>query len=142
MENALAAVTAAQSARKQQAEAVSVTLAQMKSHLLMREEQRCVPGSDVCPEDRHGISKFRREHVGKVVSPRGVRMEQARDAERDRLRERGAGREKERETALQTQARKIAEQEKLLGELTAANAQLRQGLEAAHTLIHRQRSVE
>lgn len=137
MANALAAVTAAQSARKQQAEAVSVTLAQMKSHLLMREEQRCVPA-----EDRHGISKFRREHVGKVVSPRGVRMEQARDAERDRLRERGAGREKERETALQTQARKIAEQEKLLGELTAANAQLRQGLEAAHTLIHRQRSVE
>lgn len=137
MENALAAVTAAQSARKQQAEAVSVTLAQMKSRLLMREEQRSVPS-----DDRHGISKFRREHIGKVVSPRGVRMEQARDAERERHRERVGWRDRETESALQTQAQKIAEQEKLLRELTVANAQLRQGLEAAHTLIHRQRSVE
>ena len=44
-----------------------------------------------------------------------------------------------RESALQAQAQKIEEQGELLQELTVANAQLRQGLEAAHTLIHKQR---
>lgn len=116
MENALAAITAAQSARMEQSEAVSVTLTQMKSRLRMRTEQR-----GHSEQDRHGISKFRREHARKVVSPRGVAMDRARD------------------TALHAQEQKIQEQDKLLHELTTANAQLRQGLEAAHTLIHKQR---
>ena len=120
MEHALAAITAAQSARTEQSEAVSVTLAQMKARLRMRTEQR--GHSERGHSETHGISKFRREHVGKVVSPRGIVMEQAREA------------------ALHAHEQKIKEQDKLLRELTVVNAQLRQGLEAAHTLIHRQRS--
>ena len=113
MEGALAAVTAAQSERKEQAMAVNVTLSQMKSHLKMRLDER--------DQARHGISMFRREQVGKAISPRSVQVEMA------------------RESALQAQAQKIEEQGELLQELTVANAQLRQGLEAAHTLIHKQR---
>ena len=113
MEGALVAVTAAQSDRREQAQAVSQTMSQMKSHLRMRLDER--------EQARHGVSMYRKEQVGQVISPRSVALEQERDA------------------AVAAQAAKIAEQGELLSELTDANEHLRQGLEAAHTLIHKQR---
>ena len=88
-------------------------MSQMKSHLRMRLDER--------EQARHGVSMYRKEQVGQVISPRSVALEQERDA------------------AVAAQAAKIAEQGELLSELTDANEHLRQGLEAAHTLIHKQR---